>query len=185
MSIKIQLLELGYKTNPFTQESLDKFPLRSEDKALLRDIGLPTATPPNGLRFANPKGEGTVGLHTLNVAWTKFSNHKMAAQCVVIGSDSNGNTLFINTSDKGEHQVSFYDHDFDIMRYVSPNLPTFLDCLLVFLRFVKKFSKHNEDKALATKEDYLLLKKQLSTIDPESTIHADTFWAEMIFFGKL
>lgn len=178
--MKTDFEKIAYPTRLFTKEEVENSLLREDDKKLLIEVGLPITTPPNSLRFTAPASIKSKGLSLLSEEWAKFKNSQMAKICVVIASDSNGNSLFINTSPKGAHQISFYDHDFEMIRYVNSSLDIFLKCMLKYLTFEKQFANN-----AAQKDDYLALAKDLTTIDSLVLANKDTFWHEMIFLSHI
>lgn len=158
-------------------------PVRVEDMALIIETGLPKNCPPNSLRFKIPASMGGTGFSRLSDEWPKFKEVVAAQQCIVIATDSNGNCLFINTTEAGKHQVSFYDHDYGIFRFVAGSAHAFLSCLHVYLEFIKQFPENGTESA--THADYQQLADHISAIEPLARVNTETFWSEMVFYGRL
>ena len=158
-------------------------PVRGEDMALIIETGLPKNCPPNGLRFKIPASMSGTGFSRLSDEWPKFKEVVAAQQCIVIATDSNGNCLFINATDAGKHQVSFYDHDYGVFRFVAGSVHSCLTCLSLYLEFLKLYPENGTEPA--TKDDYQLLANQISEVEPLARVNAETFWSEMVFYGRL
>lgn len=167
----------------YTDSDFTGLPLRESDIAEIKLNGLPKTCPPNSLRFKVPASMGGTGFSRLSDEWPKFKESPAAQACIVIATDSNGNCLFINTTEQGNHQVSFYDHDYGVVRFVSAGLSQFLSCLKLYLGFLKQYPENGQTPA--TQEDYQALADRLVEIEPLARVNTDTFWQEMVFLGKL
>lgn len=127
--------KISVETRCFTEAELAQFTFKPEETEILIQIGLPIISEPNSLRFAKPGAASDAGgLQTLKDAWPKFEKVKAAEKCIVIASDSNGNSLFINATESGG-PITFYDHDFGMMRYVNQDLATFVQALSALIAF--------------------------------------------------
>lgn len=177
--------ELNIPLYKYTTEDLNDLPLQQADKDLLLTVGLPVNSPPNSLRFAAPRSGGNKSFSRLSDEWPKFQRSEAAKACVVIASDSNGNSLFINTTPQGKHQVSFYDHDYDMVRFVAGSLETFIRCIAAYIKFQQGFAPFLPQGPSAGNADYIKLADELTNIEPLARANKDTFWEEMVFLGYL